>query len=76
MTWTVHYFDRRLNRETTSRAFASKEEALRHACDLIKRDCRVSHLACPSGERIEAVEIASWCKGHRTVKNPDSQKKM
>ena len=34
MTWTAYYFDRRLNREGVSRAFASKEGALRQARDL------------------------------------------
>jgi hypothetical protein len=28
MNWTTHYFDRRLNRDSVSRAFASKEDAL------------------------------------------------
>jgi hypothetical protein len=41
MSWTSHYFDPRLNRETVTRACTSQEEALRLACDLIRRNCRV-----------------------------------
>ena len=36
MNWIAHYFDRRLNRDSISRAFASKEDALREACDLTR----------------------------------------
>jgi hypothetical protein len=39
MTWTAYYFDPRLNRDTASRAFGSKDDALRAACDLMRRGC-------------------------------------
>ena len=35
MSWTTHYFDRRLNADAISRAHATKEGALRNACDLM-----------------------------------------
>ncbi len=41
MTWTAHYFDRQLNSDAVSRACASKEDALRLACDMIRRNCIV-----------------------------------
>jgi hypothetical protein len=63
MAWTVSYFDRQLNREAVSRAFASQEDALRHARDLLQRNCLVQHVHGPSGERINTVEIATRSKG-------------
>ena len=59
MTWTAHYFDRRLNREGVSRAFASKEGALRQARDLMCRECVVRFVQSPNGEKIDAVTIAA-----------------
>jgi hypothetical protein len=41
MTWTTHYFDRRLNNNAVSRAFTSKEGALREACYLMRQNCVV-----------------------------------
>jgi hypothetical protein len=38
MEWTVHYFDKRMGRETVSRVFSSEHDALRHACDLERSD--------------------------------------
>jgi hypothetical protein len=68
MTWTAHYFDRRLNRDGVSRAFAFKEGALRQARDLMRRDCGVRFVQGPNGEKIDAVTIAAWCK-----KSPNTQ---
>jgi hypothetical protein len=60
MNWTVHYFDRRLNRDFASRAFASKEEALRQARDLTRQNCVVRFIKGPNDEKIDAVAIAAW----------------
>jgi hypothetical protein len=70
MSWTAHYFDRRLNREGVSRACASKEDALRLACDLVRQNCIVRYVEGPNSEKIDAVEIASWCKRHPTRERP------
>jgi hypothetical protein len=64
MSWTSHYFDPRLNRETVTRACTSQEEALRLACDLIRRNCRVYFIQGPAGEKIHAVAVVDWCKAH------------
>jgi len=70
MSWTAHYYDRRLNRVAVSRVFASKEDALRQACDLMIRKCVVRFVAGPNDERLDAVAITKWCKGHRTALKP------
>src|SRR3979411_1166058 len=57
MSWTAHYYDRRLNRVAVSRVFASKEDALRQACDLMMRKCVVRFVAGPNDERLDAVAI-------------------
>jgi hypothetical protein len=62
MSWAAHYFDPRLNRDTITRTCASAEDALRLACDLIRRNCRVYFIQGPENERIHAVAIADWCK--------------
>jgi hypothetical protein len=73
MIWTVHYLERRSNSNATSRAFASKEEALRHACDLSYQKCVVYYVKGPNEERIDAVAITAWCKRHTTpTKPPDT----
>ena len=68
MNWIAHYFDRRLNRD--SRAFASKEDALREACDLTRRSCVVHFVQGPNDEKIDAVAIAAWCKHHPWRRDP------
>ena len=70
MSWTAHYFDRRLNSEGISRACASKEDALRLACYLIHQKCIVRFITGPNDEKIEAIEITSWCKRHPTRERP------
>jgi hypothetical protein len=70
MIWTVHYLERRSNSNATSRAFASKEEALRHACDLSHQKCVVYYVKGPNEERIDAVAITAWCKRHTTLTKP------
>jgi hypothetical protein len=70
MTWTAHYFDRRLNRNAVTRAFGSKDDALREARDLMHRKCVVYFIQGPDNENINAVEIAAWCKAHKTRERP------
>src|SRR4029077_6729718 len=74
MNWTTHYFDRRLNRDSVSRAFASKEDALRQACDLMRQNCVVRFVKGPNDEKIDAVAITAWCKGRPTRKDPPPPK--
>ena len=60
MSWTAHYFDRRLNRDAVTRSCATKEDAFRLACGLMRRECREG----PANEKVRAVEILKWCKAH------------
>jgi hypothetical protein len=70
MDWVVHYFDRKLNRETVSREHSSKHGALRNACDLMRRQCDVRYIEGPERERVDAPEIYAWCKANRTAERP------
>jgi hypothetical protein len=70
MSWTAHYVDRRMNGDAISRAHATKEGALRNACDLTKQNCIVKYLQGPDNERIGPVEITAWCKAHPTADRP------
>jgi hypothetical protein len=74
MNWIVHYFDRRLNSDSVSRAFASKEDALRQARDLTRQNCVVRFIKGPNDEKIDAVAITAWCKGRPTRKDPPPPK--
>ena len=74
MTWTTHYFDRRLNKDSVSRAFASKEDALRQARDLMRQNCVVRFIKGPNDEKIDAFAITAWCKGRSTRKDPPPPK--
>jgi hypothetical protein len=65
MSWTAHYFDPRLNRDAVTRAFGSKDDALRAACDLIARKCIVHSVQGTDNEKIGAVAITKWCKAHK-----------
>lgn len=70
MDWVVHYFDRRLNRETISRSYTTKEGALRNACDLKRQNCEVRYIQGPEDERISPPTIYAWCKSHRSIDRP------
>jgi hypothetical protein len=70
MNWTVHYFDPRLNRDATSRAHATKEAALRNACDLNLQKCIPKYVQGPDDHRIGPAEIVAWCKAHKTSDRP------
>ena len=74
MTWTTHYFDRRLNTNAISRAHATKEGALRNACDLTVQKCIVKYVQGPDNHRIGPVEIQAWCKAHKTADRPINPK--
>jgi hypothetical protein len=58
VSWTAHYFDPRLNANAITRPCSTKEDALRLACDLMRRQCRVEFIQGPDDVRVRAVEIA------------------
>jgi hypothetical protein len=67
--WTVHFFNRRLNREAVSRPFSLKDDALRHACDLMQKSHSIIHYVQGSdGERLTAAAVVAWRKGGRRKK--------
>jgi hypothetical protein len=70
MSWTAHYFDRRLNREAVTRSCTSREDALRLACDLIRRECIVRFVQGADSEKINAIAVTAWCKGYPTRDRP------
>jgi hypothetical protein len=70
MSWRAHYIDHRSNGDAVSRPHATKEGALRNACDLAKQNCIVNYIRGPDNERIGPVEIAAWCKAHKTAAKP------
>ena len=63
-------FDPRLNRDAVTRAFGSKDDALRAACDLVARKCIVHSVQGTDNDKLDAVAIMKWCKGHRTALKP------
>ena len=74
MSWTAHYFDRRLNRDCVTRTYSTREGALRSACDLSRDSCIVKYVVGPDDERIGPVDIEAWCKTHRTPQRPKDPK--
>jgi hypothetical protein len=64
MSWTAYYFDPKLNADVVTRPCTTQEDALRLACDLLLRGCRVDLIQGPDNVRMHAVEIAKWCKAH------------
>src|SRR5262245_48235578 len=65
MTWTTHYFDRRLNRDSVSRAFASKEDALRQARDLMRQNCVVRFI---EARMMKKSTLSRSLRGARVVR--------
>jgi hypothetical protein len=64
MSWTAHYFDRRLKADSLTRPYTTKEDALRLACDLMRRDCQVQFIQGPgtkgsSGRDCQMVQGSS-----------------
>ena len=70
MDWVVHYFDHKLHREAVSREHSSKHGALRNACDLLRRRCKVRYIEGPEHQRVEAPAIYAWCISNRTGDRP------
>jgi hypothetical protein len=70
MDWVVHYFDRKLNRESISREHPSRDRALRNACDLLRQQCEVRYIEGPQQARVDAPTIYAWCKANRTAERP------
>jgi hypothetical protein len=66
MSWTAHYFDPKLNRDSVTRGCTSREGALRLACDLMRQRCRVYFIQGPGDEKVDAVAVVDWCKAHPT----------
>jgi hypothetical protein len=64
MSWIAHYYDPKLNANALTRPCTTKEDALRLACDLMRRQCRVEFIQGPEDVKIHAVEIARWCRAH------------
>ena len=63
MAWFVHYWD-----EINNRNICSSEISARgcnaEACGLMREGHVVSHVAGPNRERIDIVEIRTWCSAH------------
>ena len=67
--WTVHFFNRRVNRDAISRPFGLKDHALRYASDLMQKSNSIIHFVQGSdGERITAAAVVAWRKGGRRKK--------
>jgi hypothetical protein len=64
MAWFVHYWDEINNRNICSNEISAREDAMRKACTLLREGLVVSHVAGPNGERIDIVEIRTWCFAH------------
>ena len=47
MSWIAHYYDPKLNANALTRPCATKKGALRLACDLMRRQCRVEFIEGP-----------------------------
>ena len=64
MAWFVHYWDEINNRKICSSEISAREDAMRKACSLMREGHVVSHVAGPNRERIDIVEIRTWCSAH------------
>ena len=64
MAWFVHYWDEVNNRNICSSEISAREDAMRKACSLMREGHVVSHVAGPNRERIDIVEIRTWCSAH------------
>ena len=64
MAWFVHYWDEINNRNIYSSEISAREDAMREACGLTREGHVVSHVAGPNRERIDIVEIRTWCSAH------------
>ena len=64
MAWFVHYWDGINNRNICSSEISAREDAMRKACSLMSEGHVVSHVAGPNRERMDIVEIRTWCSAH------------
>jgi hypothetical protein len=64
MAWFVHYWNEIDNRNVSSSEISAREDAMRKACSLMREGHIVSHVAGPNGERIDIVDIRTWCSAH------------
>jgi hypothetical protein len=64
MAWFVHYWNEIDNRNVCSSEISAREDAMRKACSLMREGHVVSHVAGPNGERIDIVDIRTWCSAH------------
>lgn len=60
--WIVHYYDRRVDRDEASPGFASQDEALRHACELMRKHMTLKEVRGPHGMQIGAAKLELWCR--------------
>ncbi len=65
MIWRVHYFDPQSNREGVSRAFASKEDALRQACYLMRKNCGRDSSPAPTTKKSTLSRLLDGAKSIR-----------
>jgi ATP-dependent DNA ligase len=47
-----------------SSEITAREDAMRKACSLMREGYVVSHVASPNGERVDIVDIRTWCSAH------------
>jgi hypothetical protein len=64
MAWFVHYWDEVKNRNICSSEISAQEDAMRKACSLMREGHVFSHVAGPNRERIDIVELRTWCSAH------------
>jgi hypothetical protein len=64
MGWFVHYWNEIDNRNVCTSEMSAREDAMRKACSLMREGHVVSHVAGPNGERIDIVDIRTWCSAH------------
>jgi hypothetical protein len=64
MAWFVHYWNEIDNRNVCTSEMSAREDAMRKACSLMREGHVVSHVAGPNGERIDIVDIRTWCSAH------------
>ena len=64
MAGFVHYWNEIDNRNVCSSEISAREDAMRKACSLMREGHIVSHVAVPNGERVDIVDIRTWCSAH------------
>ena len=64
MALFVPYWDEVNNRNICSSEISAREDAMRKACSLMSEGHVVSHVAGPNRERMDIVEIRTWCSAY------------